>query len=337
MIAVTGGTGHIGNALVRELVRRNEDVRVIVPPFEDGSSIEGLNVEKVTGDVCNAASLMEAFEGADVVYHLAGMVSIVPGKTKLLFRVNVFGTQNVIEACKKNHVKRLVYTSSVHAFTEPPRGTILTENFNFNPDSVVGNYAKSKAMATLKMLEGVKEGLDAVIVHPSGVIGPYEYKISSTGQMIVDFTNKKILGCVTGGYDFVDVRDVADGLIKACEKGHTGENYILSGEYITLRKLFTILEEVTGIKAPAANLPKWIAMTAAPFIQAYSFILGINPIITPYSLHTVQSNSIMSHEKASRELGYSPRPIKNTIEDTVKWFKDTGRIRIKACLNHMHA
>lgn len=335
MIAVTGGTGHIGNVLVKELIKENEKVRVLVPVFEDPVSIDGLDVEKVTGDVCDLESLVKAFAGADIVYHLAGIVSIVPGRAKLLYKVNVEGTDNVLKACKIAGVRRLVYTSSVHAFTEPEAGHTLFESKDFDPDSVIGNYAKSKAMAATKVFKAVNDGLDVVIVHPSGVIGPYEYKISNTGQMIIDFVNRRIPGCIKGGYDFVDVRDVAKGLILACRSGRSGENYILSGEYITLRELFMMLQGITGIKAPILELPKWAAIAAAPFIQVYSFIRGINPVITPYSLHTIGSNSMMSHEKASRELGYSPRPIRETVEDTVKWLKDTGRIKLKAALNHM--
>ena len=190
MVVVTGATGHIGNVLVRQLLSRGEDVRVVIPPFEDTASLDGLKVEMVEGDVRKIDSLIQAFKGSDVVYHLAGIISILSGKSELLYQVNVVGTRNVAEACLKTGVRRLIYTSSIHAIAEPPHGIVIDESFPFDPDRAIGEYDRSKAQATLEVLQGVKQGLNAVIVCPTGVIGPYDFKLSEMGQLILDFVKQ---------------------------------------------------------------------------------------------------------------------------------------------------
>lgn len=322
MVIVTGGTGHIGNVLVRELVSLKEHVRVVVAPFDDVSSIDGLGVETVTADIRDVDSLVKAFEGGNCVYHLAGIISIGSGKRKIIHAINVNGTKNVIDACFKAGIQRLVYASSIHAFIEPPFGTPIIETKNFDPLKVVGNYAKTKAEATKEVLKAVDRGLDAVIVHPTGVIGPYEFKLSNTGQLILDFIKKRLYIYIDGSYDFVDVRDVAKGLILACKKGRKGENYILSGEQITVKGILDILQEETGIASPKLKIPAWIAKLTGPLSELYYMIRKQQPLYTSYSVSTLLSNSLTTHEKAFRELGYTARPIKESIIDTAKWLKE---------------
>ncbi|NTV91516.1 MAG: SDR family oxidoreductase [Clostridiales bacterium] len=326
MIVLTGATGHIGSALARELVARGDDVRAFVLPSDDTESLNGLPVEIVTGDVRNKESLLNAFKGADYVYHLAGIVFIGSGNQKLINDVNIKGTRNVIEACIETGVKRLVYVSSIHAFTEPPHGTDICETKDFNPLKVSGNYAKSKAAATLEVLDACRKGLNVVIVHPTGVIGPYEYKLSNTGQLIVDFIKNRLFAYIDGAYDFVDVRDVASGIMMACDKGVNGENYILSGERLTVKQLLGILEKETGIKAPKLRMPRWLAYAVAPFAEVYYKIRRQQPLYTTYSIATLGSNSHTTHEKAARELGYKPRPLRETVRDTVAWFSNHKKI-----------
>ncbi len=327
MVVVTGATGHIGNVLVRELVSRGNDIRVLIPPLEDAASLEGLEVEKVEGDILKVDSLVEAFKGADVVYHLAGMVSILPGRSELLHQVNVVGTRNVVEACLESGVRRLVYTSSIHAIAEPPHGTVIDETLPFDPKRTVGEYDRSKALATLEVLKGVNQGLDAVIVCPTGVVGPYDYKPSEMGQLFIDFAKKKLRAYIDGAYDFVDVRDAATGHILACEKGHAGESYILSGERITMNALMSMLEEITGARAPRFKIPIWLAHIVATFAPLYYSLTKAKPRLTRYSIHTLTSNCLISREKSRRELGYSPRPIRESIADTIGWFEENGRLQ----------
>jgi len=326
MVVVTGATGHIGNVLVRELLLRGEKVQVVIPPFEDASCLDGLKVEIVEGDVCHIDSFIQAFERGDVVYHLAGIISILSGKSELLYQVNVEGTRNVIEACFKTKVRRLVYTSSIHAVKEPPHGIVIDETFPFDPDNVLGDYAKSKAQATLEVLNGVKQGLNAVIVCPTGVIGPYDYKISEMGQLIMDFIQRKLKAYVDGAYDFADVRDVATGLILACEKGCSGESYILSGEQITVRDLLLMLQEITGVKAPSLKIPAWLARTVGKIAPLYYRLTNTKPLFTTYSINVLASNSQISSAKARRELGYSTRPVKESVTDAVAWFRENSKL-----------
>lgn len=326
MVVVTGATGHIGNVLVRQLISRGEAVRAVIPPFEDASCLDGLKVEIVEGDVRQINSFIQAFEGSDVVYHLAGVISILSGKNELLYQVNVEGTRNVVEACLKTKVRRLVYTSSIHAVKEPPHGIVIDETFPFDPDNVLGDYAKSKAQATLAVLNGVKQGLNAVIVCPTGVIGPYDYKISEMGQLIMDFIQRKLKAYVDGAYDFADVRDVATGLILACEKGRTGESYILSGEQITVRDLLLMLQEITGVKAPSLKIPAWLARTIGKIAPLYYRLTNTKPLFTTYSIDVLASNSQISSAKARHELGYSTRPVKESVTDAVAWFRENSKL-----------
>ena len=319
MIIVTGATGHIGNVLVRELLNRGEKIRALIPDFEDTYPLKNLDIEIVKCDVRDVNSLINAFNGAEYVYHLAGIISIGSGMTEIIHEVNVTGTKNVIEACIISKVKRMVYVSSIHAFTEPPHGIPIVETKDFDPSKVVGHYGKSKAEATIEVFKSINRGLDAVIVHPTGVIGPYEFKLSNTGQVISDFLNRKLFAYIDGAYDFVDVRDVAIGIIKACKYGRTGENYILSGEQITVLNILKILEEETGIKAPKTKIPLWLAKLSAPLFELYYKLMKQQPIFTSYSITTLMSNSLTSFDKASKELGYTARPIRESIKDTVTW------------------
>lgn len=328
MVVVTGATGHIGNVLVRQLLSQGEKVRVIIPPAEDVKPLDGLPVDMVEGDVRDINSLIPALEGIKIVYHLAGIISIVPGKSNLLYQVNVVGTQNIVAACLKTGVKRLVYTSSIHAIEEPPYGTIIDETLPCNPEKVPKGYGRSKAQASLAVLKGVEQGLNAVIMCPTGVIGPYDYKISEMGQLIIDFINGNLKAYIDGAYDFVDVRDAASGIILAGEKGRNGECYILSGEQITVYKLLLLLQELTGVKAPSLKVPIWLARIAAKVTPIYYRLTRTKPRFTSYSIDVLCSNSMISSEKARRELGFATRSVRESIADAILWFKENGYISI---------
>ncbi len=324
MIVVTGATGHLGNVLVRKLVNQNKKVRALILPGEDIVSLEGLEIEKVDGDVCVPDSLRKAFEGAEIVYHCAGIISILPGQKKQLFQVNVLGTRNVVNMCLETKVKRLVYTSSIHALSEPAPGIVIDESREFNPENVLGEYSKSKALGTLEVIKGIEKGLDAVILCPSGIIGPHDYRVSEMGKLIVDFVKGKVKAYVDGAYDFVDVRDVAEGLILACEKGKKGECYILSGQQISVRQLLKFLEEISGVKVPSFKILHQVARAAGFFNVLYCNLMKIKPLFTPFSIDVLASNSLVSCQRAQDELGYSPRSIYESIKDAVQWFKQKG-------------
>jgi dihydroflavonol-4-reductase len=326
MNLVTGATGHIGNVLVRALLARGRKVRALVLPGEDTSPLQDLPVEIVTGDVLDTATLQKAMEGVSDVFHLAGIISILPGRNPLLQRVNVQGTRNILAAAKAAHIRRLVYTSSIHAIRRIPPGKPITEEVPFDPQNPVGAYDRSKAEASLAVLQAADDGLDTVIVCPTGVIGPYDYRRSELGQLILDCVNQKTQYYVDGAYDFVDVRDVAEGLILAADKGRQRETYILSGEKISVKGLIDVLWDLTGHRFARIHIPFSLARFAALFTPLYYRIASVRPRFTTYSLETLRSNSDISHEKASRELGYSPRSLLVTVADTVRWFTQNRKL-----------
>ena len=327
MIVVTGATGHIGNVLVRELITRKQRVRALVLHGDDCRSLDGLDVEIAHGDVTNLASLESAFSGADLVFHLAGIVTIMPNMAEVLQRVNVGGIRNVTAACRSAGVHRLVYTSSIHAIAEPPHGTIIDESQPFDPDRVLGDYARSKAKATLFLMEEVRRGnLDAVICCPTGVIGPYDYGTSNIGQLIVDFASGNLKSYVSGAYDFVDVRDVARGLILAAEKGQTGRHYILSGEQVQVPELMNELAVDIGYPAPTYRIPTAIARAAGVLASVYYRLLRRPPVFTAYSIDVLNSNSQVNSTRAKEELGFTHRPWRESIHDQVEWFRANGML-----------
>ena len=327
MIVVTGATGHIGNVLVRDLITRQQRVRVMVLPGDNCRSLDGLDVEIVQGDVTNLASLESAFAEADVVFHLAGIVTIMPDMAEILQRVNVEGLRNVAAACRNVKVRRLVYTSSIHAIAEPPHGTIIDESQPFDPDRVLGDYARSKARATLFLLDEVSKGnLDAVICCPTGVIGPYDYGTSNIGQLIVDFASGRLKSYVSGAYDFVDVRDVARGLILAAEKGQSGRHYILSGQQVQVPELMKELAIDIGSPAPTYRIPTFIARSAGVLASVYYRLLRKPPVFTAYSIDVLHSNSQVCSNRAKEELGFNARPWRESIRDQVEWFRTNGML-----------
>ncbi|MGB9839367.1 NAD-dependent epimerase/dehydratase family protein [Thermovenabulum sp.] len=321
MIIVTGGTGHIGNILVKKLLEKGHEVRIIVPPFEDLTPVKELDVQIEFADVRDEEKITSCFKNGSAVFHLASRISIFK-RDKKVYDINVKGTENVIKACIKNGIKDLIYVSSVHALKEEPAGIIIKESKDFNPNNVIGDYAKSKAIATNLVFKSQDYGLEPVIVHPSGVIGPYDYKISFINKVIIDYINNKQKFSIKGAYNFVDVRDAAQGIISAWEKGKRGENYILSGETITIEQLFSYLEEFTGIKKPKYTININTALFFSYFADIYYSISKEKPTFTSYSIYTLRTNCNFSCEKAKKELGYFIRPIKQTVFDTVIWLKE---------------
>ena len=327
MVIVTGATGHIGNVLVRELLARGVVVRALVLPDDDKRPLAGLDIETVHGDVTDPVSLKSAFAGAELVFHLAGIVTIMPGMASVLERVNVGGMRNVIAACRASGVRRLVYTSSIHAIAEPPHGTVIDESQPFDPDRVLGDYARSKARATLLLLDEVRKGgLDAVICCPTGVIGPWDYGISNIGQLILDFASGHLKSYVSGAYDFVDVRDVARGLVLAADKGQPGRHYIFSGAQVQVPELMEELARDIGYPAPSYQIPTVIARTAGILASVYYRLLRRKPVFTAYSIDVLRSNSLVSSARAREELGFTSRPWQESIRDHVEWFRTEGML-----------
>ena len=315
---VTGGTGHLGNIIINKLSVAGCNVRALILP---GESISGCK-ESFVGDVRDRESLRPFFSNAEyhelIVIHTAGIVSISSEYNRNVYDVNVNGTKNIVDLCQEYGVSKLIYVSSVHAIPEMPMGQMIIETKNFSPEKVKGLYAKTKAEATAYVLDA-QEKLHVNIVHPSGICGPYDYRKGYLTALITDYCNGGLVAIIRGGYDFVDVRDVADGIISCCEKGKKGECYILSNKYFSIQEIVYMLYEITKKKEIKLNLPLWFAMLTSPLAELYYKILGKPPLYTSYSLYTLQSNSYFSHEKAEKELGYSVTDMKKTLSDTVEW------------------
>jgi dihydroflavonol-4-reductase len=320
MILVTGAAGHIGNVLVRQLIKGGSQVRALVLKGEDIRALKGLNIELVTGDVLDMISLTNAMQGVDYVFHLAGIISIMPGKNELVRMVNIQGTKNILKAAKKCGVKRVLYTSSIHALSRNCEG-VIDERVPFDPNNPEGEYDRSKAEASLAVQEAVRKGQDAVIVCPTGVIGPFDFRGSEMGELLRGFMQKKAHVLIEGAYDFVDVRDVARGMILAVEKGRSGEVYILSGEQIKINRLKDLVQKVMGFATATIMIPLSIAKLAARMTPLYYRLTRQTPKFTTYSLDTVCGNSVISHAKASRELGYRARPLFKSVTDTIRWWR----------------
>ncbi len=330
---VTGANGFLGNNIVRKLLKRQCDVRALVLPNDSIRSLDDLACSVYFGDVTKMETLQEIFrKNVDeelVVIHCAAIVYIKKKFNPAVIRVNVDGTKNIVEMCLKTNA-RMVYVNSVHAIPEPCDDSEIVEVGEFDPNSVVGIYAKSKALAAQLVLDNVrKHGLNATIVHPSGIIGPGDFGMTHMTKLILMLSTGKLHTVVKGGYDFVDVRDVADGIISAIENGRKGECYILSNRYISVKEIADSVCKKCSLRKVSA-IPLNVAKAFAPLCELHYTLRKKTPLFTKYSLYTLQAKSLFNHQKASDELMYNPRPLEETISDTVDWLaKSNAKMRLR--------
>ncbi|MCR3906831.1 MAG: NAD-dependent epimerase/dehydratase family protein [Tenericutes bacterium] len=328
---VTGANGHLGNTIVRMLRNQNQIVRGFILPNDSKKMLKSLGVQVFLGDIRDRNSTEQLFKDTHdaemIVIHTAGIVSISSKKHPILFDVNINGTKNIADLCVKYNVHKFIHISSVHAIPEKKNNEVMSEINHFDPDLVIGGYAKSKAIASQYVLDLMKRGLNAIIVHPSGIIGPNDYGRAHMTMMIEDYLNGHLTSRINGAYDFVDVRDVASGIIQATHSGQIGKCYILSGHRVTLMELFEQLRKISGRKKHIHVLPMWFAKITAPLAELYYKIRKLPPIYTSYSLYTISSNSYFSNQLAHHDLNYTPRSMDDTIYDTVKWLVKEKRIK----------
>ena len=319
---MTGATGHVGYALLLELIKDGQKPTILIR--KDINIFDGLECEKAFGDVTDPASLEKAFAGADVVYHSAGVIELKPGNEDLVYNVNVTGTKNVVEACKKCGVKKLVYMSSVDTYPPLPNGEMMTELSHYDPEILEGTYAKTKAEATQYVIDANgTDGLETVIIQPSACIGPYDFKVSSIGEMVRMFIKGNFPVTLTfGKYNFVDVRDVAQAAVAASTKGKAGECYLICGEAITVAEFIEITAKALGRKAPKIKLHKWLADLSAPIMEVYYKVTDTTPLFTRYSIRKLVSNCNFSNAKARAELDYNPMSVEKSIKDMADWIKE---------------
>jgi len=339
---ITGAKGHLGNNLVRLIKSRGHDVRAFDLKGKNDTILENLGCVIYHGDITDIKTIEPLFDLTGTNYHMndvvlihaAGIVSIATKKPAQLDKVNILGTKNILDLALEKGVRQFIYISSVHAIPEPNIDMIITETNDFDPDKVKGHYAKSKSIASLMVYEKYEAGYPVTIIHPSGIIGPFDFGKGHMTQVIEKYLNKKLSSRINGKYDFVDVRDVAEGIYLASIGKHLG-CFILSGENIDLKRMFGTLKEVSGRKRSTMVFARWFVRLFAPMIEFFDKRNKKPLIFTRYSIDTLNSHGTFSHEKASKTFGYNPRPFEVTILDTANWLADQKRITNKNIMQHI--
>ncbi len=319
---VTGASGFLGGAVVRSLLEQDRTVRAV--DLHRGPTLQGLDVEFVRGDVLDPESLLTAFDGAEAVYHLVALISVAGDASGQVRRVNVDGVRNVAEAALERRVRRMVHCSSVHAFDLETGGKPITEEHARATAPQLPAYDRSKAAGESVLRDVIDRGLDAVIVNPTGIIGPYDYVPSHMGQVFQALFAGKLPALIEGGFDWVDSRDVANSILAAEARGLKGENYLLPGHHCTVAELATIVEQVSGTPKPRITMPMWMAKMWSPVGDRLSRRSGSALTFTSESLHDLQHCPPITGEKAHQQLGHEPRPIVDTVADVYDWFGRRG-------------
>lgn len=331
MNVVTGATGFIGGVLARALVDRDGkgSVRGVFHRRRPWFAEPG--IEWVDGDVLDRDSMLAAFQGADIVFHLGSLVSMDPRMANAVRDTTVVGTRNVVEAALECGVRRMIHVSSIHAYDQLPVHEVLHEGRDRagGPHHTV--YELAKRLAEEEVQRGVALGLDAVILNPTGVIGPYDAEPSHLGQFFVDIYRRRVPVLVTGGFDWVDVRDVVAAALTAETRGRCGENYILSGRWHSMIELARICQAVTGVPVPRFVFPIAVARVWAPVQVAWARFRRRRPRFTRGALTMLEtSNRRTSNAKARKELGFDPRPATDSVRDAYRWFEEHGKLAIGA-------
>lgn len=323
-IAITGASGHIGSAIVRKLIAEGHEVVALVR--ESVKGLEGLPISICKGNVLDKDSLRKLMDGCDVVFHIAAVVNLGYRFDKMVNDINVTGTKNVFEVAKEVGVKRVVHFSSIHVFKQSPYDVPLNETRGFIGDKAI-YYDQTKVEGHELARQFAKEGLEVVIVCPTGVIGPYDYLSSKLGKAVIDLYKGKIPAVIKGGFDFVDVRDVVKGAVLAMEKGKSGETYILGGKFYTLKELAELVYEVNGKNKKFIELPIFFAIIGLPFVKIFSIISRRKPLYDKVYLDILlDGNRFVESKKAERELGYQTTEMKKTLLDTFEWLKEEDKI-----------
>ena len=329
---ITGAAGFLGGTICRQLIERGEDVRAFVLPGDPAMKYVPQEAEIVEGDLTDMDSVEKLFaveEGtATIVLHIASIVTVNPDYSSKVMEVNVDGTKNIIRLCL-NHpeCKKLVYCSSTGAIPEAAMGKAIKEVRRFDPDEVVGCYSRSKAMASQAVLDAVHDqGLNACIVHPSGIMGPEDYAIGETTGTLIKIIKGEMPAGIDGSFNLCDVRDLAAGTIAAADKGKAGECYILANEPVSFRDFSRMVSDEAGCKKVGMFLPIWAANMMGGMMEKQAKKKGTKPMMTRFSVYNLARNNKFDSTKAIRELGYSTRSYRDTIHDEIVWLKEAGKI-----------
>lgn len=324
---LTGATGFVGSHVLDALLEAGAEVRCLVRATSPRQHVEGRPVEIVEGDLRDPASLARGLAGCDTLFHCAADYRLYSRRPRELYDSNVEGTRNVLRAAAAAGVGRIVYTSSVGALGLRPDGGPADETVPVSLDEMVGHYKRSKYLAERVAEQFAEAGLPVVIVNPSTPVGDGDLKPTATGRMVLDFLNRKTPAYVDTGLNLVDVRDVAAGHLLAAEKGQVGRKYILGHRDLSLREIFTILAELTGLPAPRLRLPHWIPLSVAAIDTAASRLLGREPRVALEAVRLSQHRMYFDPSRAVRELGLPQSPVEPALDRAVRWFHAHGYVR----------
>ena len=323
-VLVTGATGFVGSHVVRKLLERGERVRVFTRRQSVVRNLEGLSVEVVHGDLTDPESVRAAVSGCRRVFHVAADYRLWARDPSELYRSNVRGTRNVLEAARAAGVERVVYTSTVGVLAVSCNGHLSDERTPVRLTDMIGHYKRSKFLAEAEAAAAAKQGLPVVIVNPSTPVGSCDVKPTPTGQMIVDFLNGRMPAYVDTGLNLVDVEDVAQGHLLAMDKGRVGERYILGHRNLTLREILGILSQISGRPVPRVRLPIAAALGVAAVSTGLSFVTGRPPRVPLEAVRMSRKKMFFDASKAVRDLGFPQQPVEGALEKAVRWFRDNG-------------
>jgi len=329
---VTGATGFLGSHVARVLAEQGAELRLLVRPTSDLRNLDGLNADRVIGDLRDAASIEKALSGCDVVFHVAADYRLWVRDPAEMYRSNVEGTRSLLEAARKQGVRRAVYTSSVAtmgftAHTSSNNGRVADERSTVSLADMIGHYKRSKFKAEQVAVEAARSGIDVVIVNPTTPIGERDIKPTPTGRIVVDFVKRKFPAYVETGLNLVDATECARGHVLALEKGRSGERYILGGENLTLKQILDRLAVITGLKSPTVKLPYIFALATGVVDEMVTGrLLGREPRATIDAVRMGRKMMFVSSAKAERELGWRTVPVDGALRRSVEWFRDHGYV-----------
>lgn len=323
---VTGAAGFLGSHVARQLVARGESVRVLIRASSNNRAISDLSLEYVTGDLRDAASLERAMKDVKRVFHVAADYRLWARKPQEIYDSNVGGTKNLLAAAKTAGVEQLIYTSTV-ATIAVDRPELPNEATDAKLEEMIGHYKRSKWMAEQEVREAAKQGLPAIIAMPTTPVGPWDWKPTPTGKIILDFLNGKMPGYVETGLNFVGVEECAAGHLLVAEKGKVGERYLLGAENLRLKELLDALAKITGLSAPGIKIPHGLALGVAYMDTAFSRLLGKEPGIPVEGVKIARHKMFVDCSRAKRELGFVPGPVAAALERAVRWYQANGYVK----------
>ena len=322
---VTGAAGFLGCHVARQLVARGDEVRVLLRASSTNRAIADLSLEYVTGDLRDAASLDRAMKGVKRVFHVAADYRLWAKRKQDIYDSNVGGTKNLLEAAKRAGVEQLIYTSTV-ATIAVDRPQLPNEFTDAKLEEMVGHYKRSKWMAEREALDAAKSGLPVIVAMPTTPVGPWDWKPTPTGKIVLDFLNGKMPGYVETGLNFVGVEECAAGHLLIAEKGKVGERYLLGGENLTLKAMLDMLAKITGLRAPMLKIPHGLALGVAYANTAFSRLVGREPGIPIEGVKIARHMMFVDSSRAKRELGFKAGPVAAALERAVRWYDANGYI-----------